>query len=93
MSADAKEAWRLVMIVDDIPALKVAAAYYALPRNRRDDLAKISAGAGISQDVSTILTRLELAGMLGHKDPPAVLVNLINAHCAETITKATAGRR
>lgn len=83
------ESWRLATIADDRQAIKVAAAYYSVPRTRRDDLALISDVSGISRDVSTILMRLDKAGCLGHDAPPPELVVLINAYCRRTISKAT----
>jgi hypothetical protein len=79
--------WRLILIVDDKEAVRVAAAYYTLPVRKRDDLAAIRAIAGIDSDVSSILTRLRAAGMLDHDEPPPVLERLMSTYVVSKISK------
>lgn len=81
------ESWKLATIVDDVAAIKVAAAYYSVPEDRRDDIDHLSDVSGIDRDVATILVRLERAGCLGLSAPPPELVALINAYCRR-VTKS-----
>lgn len=64
--------WRLALIVDDAAALKVAVAYYSVPRRQRGDLAKLAEISGVSQDVQAALSRLDAAGMLAAEMPKAL---------------------
>lgn len=70
--------WQLALIAEDRDAIKVAAAYYTLPKRRRDDLAAIRELAGISKPVEPILTRLRAVGMLQGDAPRPELVALMN---------------
>lgn len=79
--------WRLALIVDDIHAIKVAAAYYTLPKRDRGDLARLAEVSGVDQGIASILTRLASAGMLQEGEPPAVLVQLIGAFVAKQLAK------
>lgn len=79
--------WRLALVVDDPQAIKVAAAYYALPKKRRGDLDAISAASGVAQDVGSVLHRLEIAGLLGASEPPQILVQMINRWVADNLKK------
>lgn len=83
-----RDAWRLAVIVDDPDALKVAAAYYALPKSARTDIDRIGAVSGVYQGVSEVIDRLTAAGALGHKDPPEELKILINDYCDAVISRA-----
>ena len=78
--------WKLALIVDDADAIKVAAAYYALPAKRRGDLDRLADVSGVTKDVRAILTRLDAAGMLQAKMPP-ILMQLIGEWTARHLSK------
>ena len=78
--------WLLALIVDDRDAIKVAAAYYALPRNHRRNLEKLADVSGVTQEIRPILTRLDAAGMLRDR-PPEILVDLINEYVLKHLPK------
>lgn len=69
--------WRIALVMEDKQAIRLAAAYYALPKAKRGNLELLGAVAGIDKGVQTILTRLEVAGMLDSDEPPTVLVTLL----------------
>jgi hypothetical protein len=84
--ADDDPPWQIALIVDDPAAIKVAAAYYALPLSKRRDIERLADVSGVTQDVRVILTRLEHAGMLQAK-PPAVLLMLIREWVLKNLNK------
>lgn len=84
--ADGETPWRLALIVDDADAIKVAAAYYALPVKHRRDIDRLADVSGVTKDVRAILTRLDAAGMLQPKMPP-ILVQLIGEWTARHLSR------
>jgi len=82
------EDWLIALVVDDPAALKVAAAYYALPVRWRRDLERLADMSGVTQEIGPLLTRLDAAGMLRAK-PPDILVELINAFVLKHLPKET----
>jgi hypothetical protein len=80
--------WRLALIIDDVEAIKIGAAFYALPKRDRRDLDKLADASGIRQNVSAALARLDAAGMLdGDDSPPEILVRMINSFVNERLKK------
>jgi len=70
--------WRLALIIGDPEAIRVATAFYALPKRDRRDLDRLAELAGVEQDVGSLLARLEAAGVLQDGEPPAILEQMIN---------------
>lgn len=79
--------WRLALIIDDKDALKVAVAYYTLPKKQRNDLEKLAEMSGVEQGVTSILTRLRGAGILDHDEPPKVLDALVTQHVNSVLSR------
>lgn len=79
--------WLLALIVDDVSAIKVATAFYSLPRGRRRDLDDLAELSGVTQDVQAVLARLDAAGVLSDGQPPDVLVRLISTWVSKQIKK------
>lgn len=78
--------WQLALIIDDQAAIKVAAAYYSLPKKDRGDLDKLAEVSGVTQDVRVVLTRLRAAGMLV-AEPPPILLDLIGEWVVKHLSK------
>lgn len=77
--------WRLALVVKDQNALRVAAAYYALPKKQRADLELIAGLANVSIGIAPILTRLRTAGLMDGDDPPPILEKLLNKYVREAL--------